>query len=182
MKTDDRIKEAAFHYSNFMKSLGIPIDENSADTAMRVARMMVNERCSSLYEDPPKLTFFPRDNYDEYVVVKDIPYISVCAHHHVSFYGKAHVAYHPKKNVVGISKIARVVAYFSAKPQIQELMTTEIIDHLFSGLKPHGIMVRLEGTHLCMTGRGARAMGSKTITQAIRGKMDKREVEKLFQD
>jgi GTP cyclohydrolase I len=180
MQQTDRLEKATKCYEKFMRILGIPEDANSKDTARRVSKMMLEERCKSLYEEPPKLTFFPRDGYDEYVVVKDIPYYSTCSHHHVTFYGKAHIAYHPKDKVLGISKFARVVSFYAGKPQIQETMTNEIIDYLWKELAPNGIIVRIDGEHLCMCSRGARAIGSSTITQAIRGQMDKTEVDNLF--
>jgi GTP cyclohydrolase I len=179
--TEDRIRLAARYYEMFMEILDIPLDANSKDTSMRVAKMMVEERCKSLYCEPPKLTFFPKDGYDEYIAVKDIPYYSFCAHHHVSFYGKAHICYHPKDHIVGLSKLARVVTYFSQKPQIQEIMTSEIINYLWDTLAPRGIMVKVEGTHLCMCSRGAKAVGSITRTQQILGEIDKGEVAKLFE-
>lgn len=180
MKDDKVIEEASKHYQAFMDTLGIPMDENSKDTAMRVAKMFYNELCATLRSDPPQMTFFPKDGYDEYIVVKDIPYTSICAHHHVAFYGKAHVAYHPKDRIVGISKLARVVTHFAAKPQIQEILTTEILEYLWEALDPVGIMVRVEGMHLCMVSRGAKATGSTTVTQQVKGTIDKDEVAALF--
>jgi len=167
-------------YSMFMELLSIPKDENSEETAYRVVKMMFNERCLALRKDPPKFTTFPANGYDEYVVVKDIPYFSLCSHHHVTFYGKVYVAYHPNKEVLGLSKFARIVYYFAAKPQIQEGMTNEIADYLFEHLKPIGLAVKVIGNHLCMESRGAKAVGSVTVTQSLRGSIDKLEVAELF--
>ena len=181
-RTDEvTVSRAAELYAQFMHLLGIPKDENSKDTAMRVAKMMYYEKCASLRNDPPKLTTFPNEGVDEYIVVRDIPYASICAHHHVSFRGVAHIVYHPGDRIVGLSKFARVVQHFAAKPQIQEILTTEVAEFLFKELSPVGIAVRIEGSHLCMEERGARAIGAHTITQKFMGDMDKAEVAALLE-
>jgi len=165
---------AATMYKAFMELLGIEEDDNSRDTAYRVAKMM-SEKTGGIREKPPELTCFPVGKYNQYVAVKDIPYFSICSHHHVPFYGHAHICYWPKDKLVGISKFARVVTHFANKPQIQEGMTTEILEHLHKGLDPKGIVVIVEGEHLCMTSRGAKAVGSSTITQQVKGDIDIKE-------
>jgi GTP cyclohydrolase I len=183
MTPEKRIELAERAYTEFMEVLGIPIDYNSKETANRVAKMMVNEKCYALYNQPPNLKAFPNDKkYDEYIVVKDIPYYSVCAHHHVPFFGRVHVAYHPNKQIVGLSKFSRVVSFFASKPQIQEEMTEEIAQYLNSKIEPKGLAIRVYGSHMCMESRGAKAIGSMTLTQKFMGEIDKREVEGLFDE
>ena len=181
MVTDKEIIERATElYQQFMNTVGIPVDANSEGTAERYARMMYNERCKALRCPPPSITVFPADKYDEYVAVKDIPYYSMCAHHHVTFYGKAHVAYHPDKKVVGLSKIARIVKHFAEKPQIQEQLTAEIAEYLWNTLHPIGLFVKLDGRHLCMESRGVQSVGAETVTQKVMGHIDKEEVMQMF--
>jgi len=177
---------AGRQYKKFMEALGIDLkDPNSKDTPYRVAKMFVTER-RSFKEEPPELTLFPNTKkYDEYVVVKNIPYYSCCSHHHVVFYGQAYIAYHPDKQVLGISKFARVVQHFAAKPQIQEEMTQEIIEYLWKNIEPKGLMVVVTGKHMCMVSRGAKAEGSVTTTSAIKGEdngFDKKEALTLFRN
>lgn len=180
-KADDvTLQRAAEVYQDFMNIMGIPLDANSRGTAMRVARMFYNEKCLAYRVRPPVITTFPNEGVDQYVVVRDIPYFSICAHHHVSFSGVAHIVYHPGKKLAGLSKFARVVRHFAAKPQIQEELTREIADYLFKELEPVGIAVQLEGRHLCMEERGVQAVGSRTVTQKFLGNIDKNEVATLI--
>ena len=115
------------------------------------------------------------------VLEKDITFYSVCEHHLLPFYGKAHVAYIPDEKVAGLSKLARTVEVFARRPQIQERLTVQIADALERALNPKGIMVMLEAEHTCMTMRGIKKPGSKTITTVTRGafKEDK-ELQKMF--
>jgi len=188
----DRITLATTFYEMFMRTLGFETnDDNSRETAYRVVKMFLFERGAALFNKPPVVTAFENEEgeeltrYNQYVVVRDIPYYSMCSHHHVTFYGKAHIAYHPKDKVVGISKLARIVHYFAAKPQLQERMTEEIINFIQEKMNPIGAMVVLTGEHLCMSSRGAKATGSVTVTSAIRGEgngFDKNEVLTLLGD
>ncbi len=111
---------------------------------------------------------FPVDS-NEIVVVKDITFYSVCEHHLMPFYGRAHIAYLPAGRVVGLSKLARTVEVFARRPQIQEQMTIQIVDAIMQHLHPQGAMVMLEAEHMCMTMRGVKKPGSKTVTVASRG-------------
>ena len=103
------------------------------------------------------------------VMEKDITFYSVCEHHLLPFYGKVHIAYIPNGEVVGISKLARTVAVFARRPQIQEQLTTQIANAIMGELKPQGVMVMIEAEHMCMTMRGIKKPGTKTITTACRG-------------
>ena len=106
---------------------------------------------------------------NDLVLEKDITFYSMCEHHFVPFYGKAHIAYIPNGKVAGLSKLARCVEVYSKKPQLQERLTTEIADAIMEYLDAKGVMVVIEGEHMCMTMRGVKKPGSKTVTSAVRG-------------
>lgn len=116
-----------------------------------------------------KFTVFDNDGMDEMVVLKDIEFYSLCSHHLLPFFGKAHVGYIPDKKICGVSKLARVVDKFASKPQVQERLTTEVVDYLEEHLKPKGVMVVMEAQHLCMLMRGVQKQGSVMMTSAIKG-------------
>jgi GTP cyclohydrolase IA len=116
------------------------------------------------------LTVFPNDEgYRQLVIEKSIPFTSLCEHHMLSFTGRAYVAYLPGENILGLSKLARVVEMFACRPQVQERMTQQVADWLNEQLRPQGVGVVLVAEHLCMTLRGARAGGSETVTSALHG-------------
>ncbi|MHC4442297.1 MAG: GTP cyclohydrolase I FolE [Planctomycetota bacterium] len=159
-----------------------PDREGLVDTPMRVARMY-SELLSGLHDDPHKhLDAFFTEQYDELVVLRDIPFNSLCEHHLMPFEGLAHVAYLPDGKVVGISKLARVVDTFARRPQVQERMTNQIADILTKSLSAKGVAVVLEATHTCMTCRGVRKPGSIMVTSALRGtcKSDARTRSEVF--
>jgi len=140
-------------------------------TPNRVARAY-DEIVAGIHDDPGRhlvVTF--EAGHDEMVMVKDIPFVSVCEHHLVPFMGDAHVAYIPNDDgrITGLSKIARVVDGFARRPQMQERLTTEIADTIEKNLEPRGVLVVMEAEHLCMSMRGVRKPGTKTITSAVRG-------------
>jgi GTP cyclohydrolase I len=114
---------------------------------------------------------FESDGYNELVLVKDIDFYSLCEHHMLPFFGKAHVAYLPRKHIVGLSKLARLVEMFSRRLQVQERMTQEIAEALQEHLDPLGVGVILEGYHLCMMMRGIQKQNSRAVTSAMRGSM-----------
>ena len=141
------------------------------DTPMRVARMY-REICAGLGEDASDLvTLVEGADFDEMIMVRDIPLASICEHHLIPFTGRAHVAYVPNKSgqITGLSKIARVVDVLAKKPQVQERLTTEIADAIERALSPRGVFVVIEAEHLCMTMRGVKKPGSVTVTSAVRG-------------
>ncbi|MEH7388518.1 GTP cyclohydrolase I FolE [Bacillus sp. JJ1521] len=147
-----------------------PNREGLIDTPKRVAKMY-EEMFSGLTIDPKKYfeTIFSED-HEELVLVKDIPFYSMCEHHLVPFYGIAHVAYIPKNGrVAGLSKLARAVEVVSRRPQLQERITSTVADTIMDTLEPHGVMVVVEAEHMCMTMRGVKKPGAKTITSAVRG-------------
>ena len=139
------------------------------DTPGRVARMYT-ELFAGLFEDPAQYldVHFP-EQYDEMVVLRDIPFYSMCEHHLLPFMGKAHVAYLPCGKVVGVSKLARVVESCAHRPQVQERLTVQIADLLMEKLDARGAGVIIEATHTCMTIRGVRKPGSLMVTSAMRG-------------
>jgi len=140
------------------------------DTPKRVARMYA-ELFAGLHKDPAKeLTVFQEEEHEEMVMVKEIPFYSMCEHHLVPFAGKAHVVYIPTKGkVTGLSKLVRVVEGFARRPQVQERLTSQIADCLMQKLKPQGVMVIIEAEHLCMSMRGVKKPGAMTTTSAVRG-------------
>ena len=109
------------------------------------------------------------ENYDEMVTVKDLDFFSLCEHHILPFFGKCHVSYIPKKNIVGLSKIARVVELYSRRLQVQERLTQEIATAIMDTLAPHGVAVVIEAFHLCMIMRGVEKQNSKAVTSAMLG-------------
>lgn len=146
-----------------------PDREGLRETPARVARMYA-EMFSGLHQDPAEClrkTF--TEKYDEMVLVKDISFESMCEHHLLPFFGKAHIAYLPNGKIIGLSKVARVVEIMSRRPQVQERMTEEIADRLMAELQPRGVGVVLEATHTCMAIRGVRKPGSICTTSAMRG-------------
>lgn len=146
-----------------------PNRQGLKETPTRVARMY-QELFAGLADDPEKhLKVLFDENCDEMVVLRDIPFYSVCEHHLLPFMGKAHVAYLPKGKVVGISKLARVVEAFARRPQVQERLTSQIADLIMEKLDARGVGVILEATHTCMTIRGIKKPGSLMVTSAMRG-------------
>lgn len=140
------------------------------ETPKRVANMY-EEIFAGLKEDPKQhLKFFDEKSNDEMVIVRDIPFASMCEHHLLPFVGKAHIAYIPSDNrIIGLSKLARIVDNFAKKPQVQERLTHDIADFINDNMKPKGVAVIIEAEHMCMSIRGAKASGSKTQTSALRG-------------
>lgn len=158
-----------------------PDREGLVETPNRVARMF-QEVCGSLKNDPPNLKVFENDaDYDQMVIVKDIPFYSLCEHHLVTFFGTVSVGYLPKGKVVGLSKIGRTVEYFARKPQLQERLTQEIADYLFDGIQPEGLIVMVKARHMCVESRGVKKPNCPTVTCAIKGRIDKNEFLNLLQ-
>lgn len=148
-----------------------PDREGLLDTPKRVARMY-EEIYAGLEQDPKDLlqVFFQEGEHQELVLVKDIPFYSTCEHHLVPFFGKAHVGYLPKDGkLTGLSKLARVVDAVAKRPQLQERITSTVADTIMEVLDPYGVIVVVEAEHMCMTMRGIKKPGSKTITSAVRG-------------
>ena len=146
-----------------------PAREGLVGTPKRVARMY-GELFNGMSKDPARhLAVHFTEQYDEMVVLRDIPFYSMCEHHLLPFMGRANVAYLPRGKVIGLSKIARVVEEFARRPQVQERLTTQIADLLMDKLDARGAGVIIEAEHTCMTIRGIRKPGSMMVTSAMRG-------------
>lgn len=148
-----------------------PNREGLRETPKRIARMY-EEIFSGLEEDPKThlQVYFQEEKHEELVLVKDIPFYSTCEHHLVPFFGKAHVAYLPKGGrLTGLSKLARTVETIAKRPQLQERITAEVADAIMENLTPYGVVVVVEAEHMCMTMRGVKKPGSKTVTSVVRG-------------
>jgi GTP cyclohydrolase I len=150
--------------------------EGLVETPRRIAKLYA-EMFSGLSEDPREVlsrTF--EESHKEMVILKDIPFYSLCEHHFLPFHGQAHVGYVPEGRIVGVSKIARAVDILARRPQMQERLTGQIADAIMDGLSPDGVAVVIEAEHLCLTMRGAQKPGAVMVTSAIRGGFRRRGV------
>jgi len=155
-----------------LESFGEDINrEGLKDTPKRVARFYEEALAGAKAGPKDVLTvYYEKENHEEIVLIKDIPFYSLCEHHLLPFFGKAHVAYIPKKDrLLGLSKLARLVELFSKRLQLQERITKQVADTIMEIAKPYGAMVILEAEHLCMTMRGVKKPGAKMVTSAMRG-------------
>lgn len=164
----------------FLQALGVELDSESLrGTPARMARAYAELLTPRAFN----LTTFPNDEgYDELVLVRDIPLRSVCEHHLLPFAGIAHVGYLPAERILGLSKLVRVVEHFSRRPQVQERLTKQVGDWLYTHLHPRGVGVVIEAEHTCMTVRGVQAAGSRTVTSTMLGTMreDPRSRQEFF--
>jgi GTP cyclohydrolase I len=153
--------------ADLLAALGYPVEgEHRARTPQRVASALAEMLTPTAFLP----TTFPNDEgYDELVVARQVPFRSLCEHHLLPFSGVAHVGYLPGARIIGLSKLARVVEHFAAGLQVQERLTQQVADWLEGHLAPRGVGVVLEAEHLCMSLRGVRATGSRTVTSALRG-------------
>ena len=151
-------------------AVGEDIDrEGLKDTPTRVANMY-HELLAGMHEDPKEhLSSVFTEKYNEIVLLRDIPFYSICEHHLMPFIGSAHVAYLPSGTVLGVSKLARIVDCFARRLQVQERLTNQIAEFLMNSLKPQGVAVVIEAAHSCMTIRGIKKPGSMMVTSALRG-------------
>lgn len=153
-----------------------PTREGLRDTPRRIAEMY-GELFSGLHRDPREVlsTGF-QESHREMVILKNIPFYSLCEHHFLPFHGQAHVGYVPDGRIVGASKIARAIDILARRPQLQERLTGQIADAIMENLSPDGVAVVIEAEHLCMTMRGVQKPGTTLITSAIRGGFRRRAV------
>ncbi len=165
---------------DFLVALGIDIgSESLRDTPGRMARAYAEFFTTPRFD----MTTFPNDEgYDELVLARSIPLRSVCEHHLLPFVGTVHVGYLPGARILGLSKLARVVAHFASRPQVQERLTKQIATWLDEQLTPKGVGVVINAEHMCMTLRGVRAVGSSTVTSALVGALrdDPRSRQEFF--
>ena len=155
-----------------------PQREGLADTPRRIAEMY-GELFAGIGKDPASVlaTAFSED-YDETVILRDVPFHSICEHHFLPFFGTAQIAYIPTGRVAGASKLARALDILASRPQIQERLTGQLADTLYDALKPQGAAVIISAEHLCMSIRGARKPGSKIVTIASRGSLRTQATER----
>lgn len=168
----DNTEELSFHYKKILELLGEDTERDGLlKTPKRVAKAM-QFLTKGYDQDPAEIlssALFIEHNYKQMVIVKDIDFFSMCEHHMLPFFGKAHVAYIPNKAVTGLSKIARVVDVFARRLQIQERMTTQIKEAIQNTLNPLGVMVVIEAQHMCMQMRGVEKQNSITTTSDFTG-------------
>ena len=153
-----------------------PVREGLVDTPRRIAEMYA-EIFEGLAEDPAELLKVGFDvAHDEMVILRNIPFYSMCEHHLLPFHGEAHMGYLPEGRVVGISKLARVVEAYARRPQLQERLTSQVAETVMEALQADGVAVVVEAEHLCMTMRGVRKPGSRMVTSAMRGQFKRSSV------
>ena len=168
--------DIANHFRKILSELGEnPNREGLVDTPDRVERMYKEVFTGLKQEEPEIKVFENKEEYKDMVIVKEIPFASFCEHHFLPFIGEAHVGYIPDTHYIGLSKVARVVDFYAKRPQIQERLTSQVSDYLYTKLNAQGVIVIIEAEHLCMTIRGVKKPGSITTTSAIRGDIDKEE-------
>ena len=155
--------------ADLLTALGLDLEqEHLADTPRRMADALLEMTTVPEFD----LTTFPNDEeYDELVLVRDIPVQSLCEHHILPFVGVAHVGYLPGERILGLSKFARMVTFHARRPQTQERLTKQIADDLHERLRPRGVGVVIEAEHTCMSLRGARATGTRTLTSTLFGQL-----------
>jgi GTP cyclohydrolase I len=168
------VQEAVVH---LLQAIGEdPSREGLRDTPRRIAEMY-GEIFGGLYIDPTEYLKVGFDvAHDEMVILREIPFYSMCEHHFLPFHGQAHVGYVPDGRVVGVSKLARVVEGYARRPQIQEQLTSQVAEAIMETLQPDGVAVVIEAEHLCMTMRGVNKPGSRMITSAMRGQFKRSSV------
>ncbi len=179
-----RVEAIAGHVRGMLEAIGLDLDDpNLLETDLRVAKMYL-EMFHGLEEGAePRVTTFPNDEgYDHMVMERDIPFYSMCAHHLVPFYGKAHIAYIPGGSILGLSKFARILEFYAKRPQLQERLTEQVADFFVDKLAPRGAMVVIEARHLCVEMRGVKKPGALTVTSALRGVFHSRPVREEFLD
>lgn len=182
MITTDKLQEIQKHYSEIIRLLGEDVNrEGLIKTPERVAKAMAT--LTRGYDMNPEAIINSakfKEDYNQMVIVKDIQFYSLCEHHMLPFYGKAHVAYIPNGYITGLSKIARVVDVFSHRLQVQERMTTQIKECIQNALNPLGVMVVIEAKHMCMQMRGVEKQNSITTTSDISGTFNQSKTREEF--
>lgn len=168
-----KIELIAQHFEEIMRIMGLDLmDDSLKNTPNRVARMFINENFKGLNPaNKPHVTLFENKyNYKQMVIEKDISFYSNCEHHFVPFFGRAHIGYISSGLVVGLSKLNRIVDYYSKRPQVQERLTIQIANELMDALKTDDVAVVMEAKHLCVSSRGIKDDTSLTTTSALFGK------------
>jgi GTP cyclohydrolase I len=172
LSDDEKIAIIEKHFTAILDTLGMDLtDDSIAKTPHRVAKMYVKETFSGLHPDnKPQITLFENKyKYNQMLVEKNIQVYSTCEHHLVPIIGKCHVAYISNGDVIGLSKINRIVKYFARRPQVQERLTQQILQELKTSLKTEDVAVVIDATHMCVASRGVEDVSSSTVTAAISG-------------
>lgn len=170
---DTKIELIEKNFREIMEVLGLDLDDDSLkDTPRRVAKMYVKETFSGLNEvNKPKISLFKNKyNYDRMIIEKNITLFSTCEHHFVPIIGKVHIGYYPAKQVMGLSKLNRIVQYYAKRPQLQEKLTAQIAGEIMDILKIQDVAVLIEADHLCVKSRGVNDVNSLTITSSYNGR------------
>jgi GTP cyclohydrolase I len=179
----EKIANIEYHFSKIMQTLGLNLfDDSLKGTPKRVAKMFVKEMFSGLNpKNKPEITLFENKyGYKKMLIEKDITLYSNCEHHFVPIIGKVHVAYIPAKQVIGLSKINRLVQYYAKRPQVQERLTVQISQALKDALQHDDVAVVIEADHLCVASRGIKDTGSKTITASYSGQFEIEAIKQEF--
>jgi GTP cyclohydrolase I len=180
---DTKIELIEKHFRHIMEIMGLDLtDDSLKGTPKRVAKMYIKEVFSGLdpKNKPAVALFENRYKYDQMLVEKDITVFSNCEHHFVPIYGKAHVAYISSGKVIGLSKLNRIVEYYSKRPQVQERLTVQIANELKEALNTEDIAVVIDARHMCVQSRGVRDSGSSTVTAYYGGKFEEEATRKEF--
>jgi len=185
LSDDEKIASIQKDFSNILKTLGMDLtDDSLKGTPTRVAKMFVNEIFKGLHPDnKPKLSTFDNNyNYGEMLVEKNITVYSTCEHHFLPIVGRAHVAYISNGKVIGLSKMNRIVDYFSKRPQVQERLTMQIVQTLQEALGTDDVACIIDAKHLCVNSRGICDISSSTVTSEFGGKFKEKSLKKEFLD
>ncbi|MCV6628983.1 MAG: GTP cyclohydrolase I FolE [Flavobacteriaceae bacterium] len=169
-------------YSNILEDLGEDIDREGLKKTPERASKAMQFLTQGYHQDPVAIlkgAMF-KESYHDMVVIKDIELYSLCEHHILPFFGKAHIAYIPNGYIVGLSKIPRVVDVFARRLQVQERLTHDILECIYDTLKPLGVAVVIEASHMCMMMRGVQKQNSVTTTSGFRGQFEKQETRNEF--
>lgn len=180
----EQLLRIAGHVRGILNELKLDInDPNLCETDIRVAKMYAEMFQGLELGTEPRVTSFPNEErYKAMVIEKDIPFYSMCAHHLVPFYGHAHIAYIPNGDIIGLSKIPRILEFYAKRPQLQERLTEQVTAFLDEKLMPEGVMVVIEARHLCVEMRGVKKSGCVTTTSAIRGIFHQKAQREEFLD
>lgn len=180
---EEKIQRIAFHFSKVMETLGLDLNDDSLrDTPRRVAKMFVKEQFAGLNPDnAPSISLFDNKcDYHGMLIEKNITLYSVCEHHFVPIIGKVHIAYFPAKQIIGLSKLNRLVQYYAKRPQVQERLTSQIAEALKVIFKHNDVAVVVEADHLCVASRGIKDTNSKTVTSCYSGKFETGDAKREF--
>lgn len=185
LDTNSKVELISAHFAEIMRVLGLDLtDDSLKDTPKRVAKMYVNEIFSGLNPDnKPLITLFENKyQYNEMLIEKNIKVHSFCEHHFVPIIGKAHVAYISNGKVIGLSKINRIVDFYSRRPQVQERLTVQIAEEIKKALQTEDVAVAITADHMCVTLRGIKDQDSSTYTSSFHGKFKEKDYRKEFLD